>query len=85
MLRLLECGVVAARAQIVVVVLIGMMDLSLTGMGENRVGSLGETLGDPAVPKWVIVVVAAVTATAMSLGAAHFGSGASAARRALRG
>jgi hypothetical protein len=62
MFRLFESGVLAARAQIVLVLAIGTA-LSLARMGDSRVGSLAQTIGDPAVLKWIFLGVAAIAAT----------------------
>lgn len=61
MLRLLESGVVAARAQLVLVLLIGIV-LSLVQTGDGQIGSTARTVGDPAVLKWVFLGLAAIAA-----------------------
>ena len=61
MLRLLESGVVAARAQIMLVLATGTA-LSLAQAGGRRVGSLAQTIGDPAVLKWIFLGVAVIAA-----------------------
>src|SRR5688572_26398936 len=61
MLGLLESGVIAARAQIGLVLVIGTA-LSLAETGRNRVGSLAQTIGDPAVLRWIFLGVAVIAA-----------------------
>ena len=64
MLRRLESGVVAARAQFVLVVLIATIVLALADAGNGRLAALAVSVGDPAALKWILLAASAVSATA---------------------
>jgi hypothetical protein len=61
MLRLLESGIVAARAQALVVMLIAAILLAASAAGEPDPG-IEERFGDPSLLKWIFLAAAAFTA-----------------------
>jgi hypothetical protein len=61
MLRLFDCAVLAARAQMILGLMVVLVAAVATSVGNGPVG-LERALGDPALLKWILLAAAAVCA-----------------------